>query len=118
MSDTMTVRVCDRSTWGTAAPYPAITTVTIAVVCPVCGGPRGEAKNHNFHEDGQWLSVDKWDNPCGHLDTYTAVLREARAAAVVTSQAGGNPDATYGHEPAVTCRCGADPVHQMGCDAE
>lgn len=20
--------------------------------------------------------------------------------------------------PAVTCRCGADPVHQMGCDAE
>lgn len=32
---------------------------------------------------------------------------------------GGNPaEATYGHAPAVTCRCGADPVHQMSCDAE
>lgn len=79
MPDRMTVRVCDR---GDGREYVGvcIVTVTISTLCPVCGGPRGwdTVRNHNFHEDGEWLSVDRWTNPCGHLDMYAAVLREAR----------------------------------------
>ncbi|WP_143657807.1 hypothetical protein [Embleya scabrispora] len=76
----MTVRVIDHSRWGTSAPYPAIRTVTIAAVCPQCGGPRGEAQHHRFNADGEWLSCDRWKNPCGHVDMYDAVLVEARRA--------------------------------------
>jgi hypothetical protein len=72
------VRVIDRSGWGTSAAYPQIRTVTLTWVCPVCHGPRGIPKEHRFHEDGHWLTCDRWDNPCGHLDLYTAVLAEAR----------------------------------------
>lgn len=75
----MTVRVIDRSGWGTSASYPAIRRVTISRRCPVCGGERGTPYNHNFHEDGEWLSCDRWDNPCGHEDRYDAVLAEAAA---------------------------------------
>ncbi|MFG3510197.1 hypothetical protein ACGF5F_32395 [Streptomyces sp. NPDC047821] len=79
---TMTVRVCDRGT-GRGYVGVAIRTVTIAATCPQCGGPRGTdtVRNHNFHEDGEWLSVDRWTNPCGHVDMYSAVLREARLKA-------------------------------------
>lgn len=85
---TMTVRVCDR---GSGREYVGVTirTVTISKLCPQCGGERGEPFNHNFHEDGEWLSVDRWHNPCGHVDMYSAVLREARAAAQLAID---NPD--------------------------
>jgi hypothetical protein len=76
-SETMTVRVIDRSGWGTSAPYPAIYTVVISAHCLVCGERRGEPRNHNFHEDGEWLACDVWDNPCGHVDMYETVLTEA-----------------------------------------
>ncbi|MEZ3180349.1 hypothetical protein KYY02_17140 [Streptomyces pimonensis] len=76
---TITVRVCDR---GTGRDYVGvrIRKVTISDRCPQCGGPRGvdTIRNHNFHEDGEWLSVDRWTNPCGHIDMYSAVLVEAR----------------------------------------
>ncbi|MGW1744496.1 hypothetical protein ACWCRD_02540 [Streptomyces sp. NPDC002092] len=75
---TMTVRVCDR---GTGREYVGvrIRTVTVSDRCPQCGGPRGvdTIRNHNFHEDGEWLSVDVWQNPCGHIDLYSEVLAEA-----------------------------------------
>ena len=76
---TMTVRVCDRGT-GRSHVGVTIRTVTISAICPVCGGPRGvdTVRNHNFHEDGEWLSVDRWQNPCGHVDNYADVLRETR----------------------------------------
>ncbi|MEW2631585.1 hypothetical protein AB0903_07990 [Streptomyces sp. NPDC048389] len=79
LPDRMTVRVCDRGD-GRAYVGVFIVTVTISTLCPVCGGPRGwdRVRPHRFCEDGEWLSVDKWDNPCGHLDTYAAVLRESR----------------------------------------
>ncbi|ONF62273.1 hypothetical protein AVR91_0238580 [Amycolatopsis keratiniphila subsp. keratiniphila] len=76
---TMSVRVIDRSGWGTSAPYPAIRRVEISRCCPTCGGQRGEPRNHNFYEDGQHLSCDVWDNPCGHVDMHEAVLAEAKA---------------------------------------
>jgi predicted nucleic acid-binding Zn ribbon protein len=78
MTDTMTVRAIDRSGWGTSAPYPTIRTVEISAHCPVCGQLRGEPRHHRFHEDGEWLSCDVWENPCGHEDMYEAVLSEAR----------------------------------------
>lgn len=52
-------------------------TVEIADRCPECGGPRGEPKSGMQCEDGDWLVRDTWDNPCGHRDTYAAVLVEA-----------------------------------------
>jgi hypothetical protein len=57
--------------------YPR--TIQIADLCPQCGERRGTPYNYNFCEDGEWFSVDKWSNPCGHLDTYGACWREAQA---------------------------------------
>ena len=51
--------------------------VEISDKCPVCGGPRGIPTWHNFCEDGEWLSVNVWENPCGHVDLYKNVLIEA-----------------------------------------
>ncbi|MFG2404186.1 hypothetical protein ACGFR8_07580 [Streptomyces brevispora] len=77
--DRMTVRVCDR---GSGREYVGVrvVTLTISTLCPTCGGPRGwDVVRHNrFCEDGEWYSVDQWDNPCGHMDLYAAILREAR----------------------------------------
>ena len=53
-------------------------TVEIDDKCPICGGPRGEPYNHRFYECGDWYSVDRWDNPCGHIDKYRDVLEEAQ----------------------------------------
>lgn len=44
--------------------------IVIADNCPVCGGKRGAPVAHNFCEDGEWFTVDRWDNQCGHLDKY------------------------------------------------
>ncbi len=58
----------------------AVHRVTVAWVCPACGGPRGEPRN-GFAMDGSVrIYCDQWDNPCGHIDFYGAVLREAAAA--------------------------------------
>lgn len=78
---TMTVRVIDRSMWGRSVPYPQIAEVTISAFCPRCGQRRGAPWPHRFHEDGEWLTCDRWDNPCGHVDMYENVLAEARAGA-------------------------------------
>ncbi|WP_406168989.1 hypothetical protein [Streptomyces sp. NBC_00996] len=79
---TMTVRVCDR---GTGPSYVGVTirTVTVPAVCPVCGGPRGvdSLRSEQLPEDGEWYTVSRWENPCGHVDLYADVLREARAYA-------------------------------------
>ncbi len=56
--------------------YPE--TIEIADNCPVCGQRRGTPYEYSFCEDGEWFSVDKWDNPCGHLDFYGECLTEAR----------------------------------------
>lgn len=45
--------------------------------CPICGGDRGNPKPYRFCEDGEWFTVNRWENPCGHLDTYGAVYLES-----------------------------------------
>ena len=44
--------------------------VNISKNCPVCGKPRAKAYPYHFCEDGEWFTVDKWDNECGHIDKY------------------------------------------------
>lgn len=70
----MTVTIPDRSgsRWSVE-----LSTVTIPDACPACGGPRGEPTEHQFFEDGVTFTVDRWVNPCGHVDLYQDVLKEA-----------------------------------------
>lgn len=70
----MIVRVVKRSDcrW-----YVRIVTVEISDKCPTCGEKRGKPYGHNFCEDDEWYNCDKWDNPCGHIDYYPDVLKEA-----------------------------------------
>lgn len=74
---TMTYRVCDH---GTGREYTGvrIVTVEVAAECPRCGGPRGDGIPYRFPEDGDYYVVDRWQNPCGHTDSYAAVLAEYR----------------------------------------
>ncbi|MFJ8966093.1 hypothetical protein ACIRG5_42555 [Lentzea sp. NPDC102401] len=73
----MNVRVLDRGT--SINSITAVRTVTIPAVCPACGGPRGqELMELHSHIYGIGMTYDRWDNPCGHNDTYEAVLVEAR----------------------------------------
>jgi hypothetical protein len=74
---TRTVRVIDRSTWGTSAPYPLIRAVTVKWTCQQCNGPRGEPREKPFYENDSALVCDVWINPCGHVDMYPDVLEEA-----------------------------------------
>lgn len=54
-----------------------IVNVTIPDICPACGGPRGNPVQKSFYEDGEIYTVDTWSNPCGHVDKYKDVIREA-----------------------------------------
>lgn len=74
----MTVRVTDRSGWGTRGPYPVVVSVEIRNRCSVCNEPRGTPRSYRFFENGDWHTVDVWDNPCGHVDKYDDVLTEAK----------------------------------------
>lgn len=46
-------------------------------ICPVCGGPRGEIKQVASYDGSRRLICDGWSNPCGHVDKYQAVIKEA-----------------------------------------
>lgn len=78
---TMTVTVRDSAAeppWG-SGPLTVVTRkVTISAQCPTCSKPRGEPKGSNESEDGVYYWVQRWDNPCGHIDLYAAVIKEAR----------------------------------------
>lgn len=73
----MTYRVCDHGS-GPGYVGVRIETVVVSAECPTCGGPRAQARPSRFHKDGDWYSADRWDNPCGHIDSYAAVLAEFR----------------------------------------
>lgn len=80
MAGTMTVRVRDRGAeppWGHGLARVVVRRITISDRCPICGGPRGEPRNLNQCDDGNYYSVDIWENPCGHIDSYPNVLAEA-----------------------------------------
>jgi len=51
--------------------------VTLAWVCPQCGGPRGEPFYGISYDGSRQLAVHRWINPCGHIDLYRGARREA-----------------------------------------
>lgn len=54
------------------------THVRLRWVCPVCGGQRGEIFNTLSYDGSRRLGVHGWNNPCGHVDYYSAMRAEAR----------------------------------------
>lgn len=90
MTDTISVTVRDHSRkapWGYGLTRPVVRKVTISANCPTCGGPRGERRGLNSCDDGAFYWVEVWDNPCGHLDRYEDVIREAAALVNEKSEA-------------------------------
>lgn len=51
--------------------------VNIEWLCPVCGGPRGPVYETVSYDGSRRLHCHGWVNPCGHIDKYSAVRREA-----------------------------------------
>lgn len=51
--------------------------VRLRWVCPKCGRRRGVVKSGVSYDGSLTLAVSAWENPCGHIDKYDAVLREA-----------------------------------------
>lgn len=88
---TMKVRVRDSAaeahSWSDERFRPVIRTITISAVCPVCGGPRGEAREHTWTTNNVPYIVDVWGNPCGHVDYYENVVKEAAARRVKLDEA-------------------------------
>lgn len=77
MNDKLKVTVLDRSTWGTNFPYPMQREIIISKKCPCCGAERGEPKLTRQYDNGDYRYIHIWKNPCGHIDKYTEVLKEA-----------------------------------------
>ncbi|MDU9415191.1 hypothetical protein [Pseudomonas sp. zfem005] len=47
--------------------------VTMPWVCMHCGKPRGEPYDNISYDGSRRLKVHRWNNPCGHLETYAEV---------------------------------------------
>lgn len=78
----MTVTMRDRSKeapWGVGLTNPVTRAITISAFCPKDGQRRGEPRGANQCDDGAWYWVQVWDNPCGHVDAYEDVVKEAAA---------------------------------------
>lgn len=77
----MNVTVVDRAAmnaqWGHGLFRVITRTVKVSDRCPTCGGPRGEPRRVAYYEDGEHYTVDRWTNPCGHVDKYGAILAES-----------------------------------------
>ena len=73
------VTVMYRNNWfgGDGWTFHAAT-VEIGELCPICGMPRGKPYLHRFYDTGKSYTVHKWDNSCGHIDTYRNVLIEGK----------------------------------------
>ena len=51
--------------------------VLLRWTCPTCAGPRGEIHPARSYDGSRILTVDGWENPCGHVDKYSTCLLEA-----------------------------------------
>ncbi len=58
-----------------------VITVEISDYCQQCGKKRGLPYDHQQYIDGATYSVNRWDNPCGHIDYYPEVIKEAQKKA-------------------------------------
>lgn len=75
----MRVTIMYRNNWfgGDGWTYYPIT-IEISDRCPKCGRLRGKTYPYRFCEDSQWFVVDKWNNPCEHIDFYKNCIIEAK----------------------------------------
>lgn len=79
-AETITVTIRDHSRerpWGSGLTSPYTRKITISAFCPRCGERRGEPRGRNSCDDGAYYWVEEWGNPCGHIDRYDAVAKEA-----------------------------------------
>lgn len=76
MPETLTVRVAD-ATAGCGWDNVRVTPVVISSKCARCGGPRGAVRPYHFVRGGKRFWCDVWENTCGHVDEYGAVIAEA-----------------------------------------
>lgn len=53
-------------------------TLEISDKCPLCNGPRGRIYGNLSYDGSRRLNVDCWENPCGHIDMYSAVRLEGK----------------------------------------
>jgi hypothetical protein len=53
-------------------------TVKLYWICPRCEGLRGDVHQVLSYDGSLRMSVDGWINPCGHIDKYIDVRREAK----------------------------------------
>jgi hypothetical protein len=60
--------------------------VTLKWLCPKCGEPRGEPYKARSYDGSRILDVDAWDNPCGHIDTYSTIRAQVILAEEVLKQ--------------------------------
>lgn len=74
---TMTVDIPGESASLDGSATRPIHRVTIGVICPRCGGRRGEAHDGIIYDGSLRMHVSVWENPCGHVDDYRDVLKEA-----------------------------------------
>lgn len=51
--------------------------VNLRWVCPICGKPRGKIQSVLSYDGSRYLECDGWQNPCGHVDKYSALRIEA-----------------------------------------
>jgi hypothetical protein len=85
----ITVKVRDYSAeapWGVGLTNPVVRSIVISAYCVVCGTPRGMPREIHQCEDGVHYWPHVWDNPCGHVDMYADVVKEAKEFAA--AQAG------------------------------
>lgn len=47
-------------------------------ICPICSKPRGNIETVHSYDGSQILFCDGWKNPCGHIDKYSSVRKEAK----------------------------------------
>ncbi|TMR97884.1 hypothetical protein [Nonomuraea basaltis] len=67
-----------RPLWGVGLTNPVVRSIVISAYCVVCGTPRGMPRQIHQCEDGVHYWPHVWDNPCGHVDMYAAVVKEAK----------------------------------------
>lgn len=72
--ETRIVTITNRDEQGWLYRIPT-KTINADWHCPVCGEIMGEPHDTMQCEDGEWFSVSRWENPCGHLCTY-GMLKE------------------------------------------
>lgn len=71
-----------KSVGGDGWTYHPLT-IEISDLCPVCRCKRGIPYPYRFCEDGEWFTVDKWDNPCTHIDKYCDVYDESKLLEII-----------------------------------